>query len=473
MVGETRVHHGVVLAVLLAMVSTLIFGAVAVADWVPYANRYGLVVMGGDVSGATYGYYWSDTTNMYNVLRAAGFTDANIYFLAYDSSASGQTIVDRTTTRDNVLWALDQIIARSTRDDLVYIFWVDHGSQTYFEVQGGNVTHSEFGAKVAAMRARQVLVALNPCYSGCAIDDVSRDGVCVTSSVKCGITNKWGWAGQWILALTGGTADSASDANGDGVTFAEAFAWVAPRSRSGCTQQSYPQEHPSYDDNGDGLAVEQDQSGFSLDNPSKDGFVGNRFGLSFQNRTRQRAYLDYLILRKGQTADQLSDYFTLDFASYRPSVLTNCIQKLEADLRYHNIVFVGEDDYAVRQRQYVDYLILRKGQSASQLSSYFGRDFASSDWDTMTWCSRKLEDDLRVNGISFRTAAQVESNDRQYLDYLIQRRGQSAATLTGFFKISFSSSNPTEVWTCIRLLEKDLAAQGIAFTVRAQWEATR
>jgi hypothetical protein len=469
--GRTR--YGVVLAVLLAMVGVSMLGTVGLADWVPYGNRYGLIVMGGNVVNPTYGYYWTDTSNMYNALKAAGFTDANIYFLSYGSSASGQTIVDRTSTRDNVLWALDQIIARSTRDDLVYVFWVDHGTETYFEVQGGNVTHSEFGSKVTAIKARQILIALNPCYSGCAIDDVSHDGVCVTSSVKCSVANRWGWAGQWILALTGGTADSGSDVNGDGVTFAEAFAWVAPRSRSGCTQQSYPQEHPSYDDNGDGQAVEQDQSGFSLDNPSKDGFIGNRFGLSFQNRTRQRAYLDYLILRKGQTADQLSDYFTLNFASYRPSVLATCVQKLEADLRYHSIVFVGEDDCAVRQRQYLDYLILRKGQPASQLSSYFGRDFASSDWDTMAWCSRKLEDDLRLNGISFRTAAQVESNDRQYLDYLIQRRGQSAATLTGYFKVSFSSSNPAEVWTCLRLLEKDVAVQGISFTARAQWEAAR
>jgi hypothetical protein len=375
---------GVMLVVLLASL-----GVMVQADWVPYADRYAVIVMGGNVSGDTYGYYWTDTSNMYNELKAAGFTDGNIYFCSYGSSAQGQAIVDKSSTRTNVLWALDQLASHSNREDLVYIFWVDHGSDMLFKIQGGNVTHVEFGEKVEAIRARQVLIAVNPCRSGSALDDVSRDGVCFTSSTKPGADNHWGWAGQWILGLTGGTSNSSSDANGDGiVTFAEAYAWVAPRSRAVCSQEGWPQEHPSYDDNGDGQAAEQGQSSFNMDDSNKDGFIGSRFGLSLQNRTRKRAYLDYLIARRRQSADFLSSSFNLNFASYKSSVISACIQKLEADLNYHKIAFVGENDYAVRQRQYLDYLILRRHQPASKLSGSFGEDFTSTDWDTMAWCSR-------------------------------------------------------------------------------------
>jgi len=437
-------------------------------DWVPYKHRYALIVMGGGESGQMYGYYWTDTSNMYSKLKATGFTDANIYFCSYGSSASGQSIVDKTSTRTNVLWALGKLASRSTHEDLVYIFWVDHGTDTLFNIQGGDVTHAEFGQKVAAIKARQVLIALNPCRSGSAIDDVSRDGVCVTSSVKPGVDNQWGWAGQWILGLTGGTSTSKSDANADGiVSFAEAYAWIAPRSRA----SEWPNEHPLYDDNGDKQAAEQGQSSFNMNSTSKDGFIGSRFGLSSQNRTRKRAYLDYLITRKSQSAGHLSSYFNLNFASYKASVVAACIQKLEADLNYHKIVFVGENDYAVRQRQYLDYLILRKVQSASQLSSYFGNNFSSTDWEIMAWCTRKLEMDLPVNHISFRSAAQIEARDRQYLDYLIQCKQQSASHLTNYFKINFSSQDPDEIWTCIRLLEKDFAVNNISHTPRPQWEA--
>ena len=60
---------------------------------------------------------------------------------------------------------------------------------------------------------------------------------------------------------------------------------------------------------------------------------------------------------------------------------------------------------------------------------------------------------------------------RQYLDYLIQRKQQSAGTLTNYFKINFGSQDPDEIWTCIRLLEKDFAVNNISHTPRPQWEA--
>jgi hypothetical protein len=244
--------------------------------WQPYADRYAIIVMGGDVSVGSdhYRWYWADTYGMYTELKTHGFTDANIYFLSYGDSADAHSdIVDAVSTTQNIKtayqWAQDQC----TDEDLLYIFWVDHGSETSFETNDGTISHSELGTLTQPIVAEQILGAYNPCYSGAVIDDISRAGVITTTSQDASNANSWGWAGYWRKALRGGDSWDPTDTDGDGyISMTEAYLWI-------CWKSQAAGEHPMYDDNGDGVGHECTDPGFDPDDPSKDGHMGKFYSL--------------------------------------------------------------------------------------------------------------------------------------------------------------------------------------------------
>ena len=75
-------------------------------EWQSYGERYAIIVMGGDVTGQMYRWYWGDTYGMYAELKTHDFTDDNIYFLSYGDSAEAHSdIVDATSTTGNITTA--------------------------------------------------------------------------------------------------------------------------------------------------------------------------------------------------------------------------------------------------------------------------------------------------------------------------------------------------------------------------------
>ena len=399
------------------------------SEWAPYGERYAVIVMGGPAhTQQQYGYYWMDTSGMYQELRDLGFTDENIYFVSWgDSAVENPEIVDRigcslsidfpgdllylmndddfittpfsltesatayslamtclddnlddpsdetcecaitsdaegnnvltsaqvtadfkndatcvghryvfnfagvelnaNTTyylrtkvisgapvrawggatlyhqscllcdcgcnkdnawtgcmKDDVQWAFNQVEQHSTKDDLVYIFWVDHGDYRddgFFYLPGNNITHAEVNNCIKDIEAKVIIGAYNPCYSGGVINDVSRTGVISTTSVNDSQTNAFGWAGVWRTALTGGTQGNPSDTNDDGhISMAEAYEWVAPKSQAYRDWRHPDGEHPWFDDNGDDVGSEYNTAGYDSANPNKDGYIGTEYSLS-------------------------------------------------------------------------------------------------------------------------------------------------------------------------------------------------
>ncbi len=248
------------------------------SSWVPYSNRYAVIVMGGPSSGQLYEYYWLDTYGMYKELRDLyGFAHENIYFLSWGYQADAHPeVVDYESSKTNVQLVFSEILAKSTDDDLVYVYWVDHGDTQSFQFPGGSITHAEYNDCIKNISAKVIIGAYNPCYSGAVINDVSRAGVLSITSVSDSQPNSFGWAGTWRTALKGGTKAEPCDANGDGhISMAEAYKWVASRS------QAYsPPEHPWFDDNGDAVGNEYNTSGYAPNEPDKDGYIGKFYSLS-------------------------------------------------------------------------------------------------------------------------------------------------------------------------------------------------
>jgi len=243
--------------------------------WSPYQDRYAIIVMGGHVTGPPhYQWYWGDTYGTYRQLLDHGFAASDIYFLSYgDSATAHPEAVDAVSTTQGILaayaWARDECDA----EDLLYIYWVDHGSPTAFETYDGTIAHRDLGTLTGNVTARCVAGAYNPCYSGGVIDDLSRAGVFTTTSQDATHLNSYGWAGAWRTGLSGGSLEDPSDDDGDGtVSFSEAYLWVCPRSQAAG-------EHPMLDDNGDLTGHECSDAGFNLADPSADGYFGHHHSL--------------------------------------------------------------------------------------------------------------------------------------------------------------------------------------------------
>jgi len=234
-------------------------------------TKESIIVMGGNVSPTSqhYKWYWGDTFGMYNDLKKLKFKDKDIYFLAYGPNAdSSKKQVDGLSTVEGVRSAYKWAKKKCAKDDLLYIYWVDHGSTTAFQAHDGMISHSELGKLTGEITAKYIVGAFNPCYSGAIIDDISRQGVISITSQNAKLGNAWGWAGQWRTALMGGVKKSRTDANRDGyISITEAYQWIAPRSQAA-------REHSMYDDNGDKSGSEFNTDKFNPKDPDKDGYIG-------------------------------------------------------------------------------------------------------------------------------------------------------------------------------------------------------
>lgn len=244
------------------------------ASWQSYEDRYAIIVMGGDVSGIFYEWYWTDTYGMYTQLKDYGFTDDDIIFLSYGPEAQNHPDeVDGESTTQEVINAYNWAQQVCSDKDLLYIFWVDHGSPSYFVTHDSTISHAQLGQLTDPIDAKQVIGAYNPCYSGAIVDDVSRMGVITTTSQDASHPNSFGWAGAWRKAVDGGTVADPSDTNQDGhVSMTEAYIWTAQKSQAAG-------EHPLFDDNGDSVGHELGDTGFDPDDPDKDGYIGSTYSL--------------------------------------------------------------------------------------------------------------------------------------------------------------------------------------------------
>ncbi len=239
------------------------------AFWRPYANRYAAVVMAGNVEGREphYGWYWSDTYGMVReLIDREGFPAENVFLLAYGPKADKHADAVRGPSTTTEIRKLFKHLAEvAGPDDLVYLYWVDHGDRNAFATYDGQLPHRELGGLIRSIPCRTFIGAFNPCNSGALINDVHSDRAVIVTSVTPDEVNRWGWAGQWRLALGGGEGNSTSDTDGDGrISIAEAYAFSSARAnRAG--------EHPLIDDNGDGRAGQFGTKTYDPGDPKKDG----------------------------------------------------------------------------------------------------------------------------------------------------------------------------------------------------------
>jgi hypothetical protein len=244
--------------------------------WRPYENRYGIVVMAGNVEGQQphYGWYWNDTSGMYRFLVDEGFLRKNVYFLAYGKKArKAKDIVCGASTTQEIRRVFRRVASHAKANDLVCLYWIDHGNRRAFDTYDGAIGHDEIGRLVRAIKAKVFIGAFNPCNSGAVIDDIKSRNAIILTSVLPHEGNAWGWAGHWLEALAGGKRRRSSDLDLDGrITIAEAYEWTT-------TLANRAGEHPLLDDNGDGRGGDLSRGTFAPGDNTEDGTRASQHAL--------------------------------------------------------------------------------------------------------------------------------------------------------------------------------------------------
>ncbi len=237
-------------------------------------KRFALIMTGSNDS-----MFQADTKRMYEHLKASGYSDSDINYLA---AAAGVDGGDSVTSVPNLAAALESLIANAKCCDDIFIYLAGHGSQDrvwlyrnketnatkwirrvgdlganpaqwehtgstgYFhkiDVNGGSASSQVLSSFLGRMKSCRIAVMYQSCYSGAAAPTLAGNpGVTVMTPVdgehsSYGMNaagDGWGagsfFSQAFISART--TANATADANRDGkVSDKEAFDYADRRNR--------------------------------------------------------------------------------------------------------------------------------------------------------------------------------------------------------------------------------------------------
>lgn len=261
---------------------------VAADDWHPYGDRYAIIVMSDGRNSDRY--FWPVTKLMYGYLQKAGFPKDHIRFLAPSTYVTNHPdVVHAEATEIKIEAAFQWAQSVCTSEDLLYVFWISHGTSSVFTTAGKPVKHSTLGSWMEGITAKQIIGVYQPCLSGAVVDDISGKNIITTTSTDPTASNGWPWAENMALAVAGPpfcdqwmkprfllnhkleAAKFPADQDGDGqVSMTEAYIWVAKHRYT---------EGSMFDDNGDGVGGQWTQDTFDPTDPEKDGYIGSHYSL--------------------------------------------------------------------------------------------------------------------------------------------------------------------------------------------------
>jgi hypothetical protein len=258
--------------------------ASATVGWQPYGSRYAIIVMSDGRNSDEY--FWPVTKSMYSYLRTMGFDKEDIRFLAPSKYATNHPdIVSDEAVETKIEEAYKWAKSICTPKDLLYVFWISHGTSSDFTTAGNSVRHSTLSAWMQGITAKQIIGVYQPCFSGTVVDDISRENIITTTSTNPTASNNWPWAENIAFAVAGPPycdqwmnpnhelepAKYSADHDGDGqVSMTEAYIWVAKHRYT---------EGSMFDDNGDGVGGQWTKDTFDPNDPNKDGYNGNHYSL--------------------------------------------------------------------------------------------------------------------------------------------------------------------------------------------------
>ena len=158
------------------------------------SQKYALLIGGGITKQNTFESYYKNIEYVANTLNKLGYDDENIKILFYGGKSSERPIVEGKATKKSVIDELSHFEKIIDSNDSLLIFRSGHGIiELIFEKYGilstnehmpknenikvagttsvmsfpdGPMSYLEFQEKLGRIRAKQIVVILNQCYSG-------------------------------------------------------------------------------------------------------------------------------------------------------------------------------------------------------------------------------------------------------------------------------------------------------------------
>ena len=249
-------------AVLVAMHAVL---AMAASGTVHAAERYALVVTGAS-GGPQYAERYDEWRSAFAQLLQGklGYPEDHVLLLAEEEYAGTQK-----ATRENVRSAIADIRKRATKDDVVLVVLVGHGSgadsgEGKFNLVGPDLSAREWADLLKPMPGRLVFInAASGSYP--FIQELSAKNHIVITANDSGAQTYETVLPQFLIPAF---SDESSDLDKNGkVSVWEAFTYASARVKSWFDQRSQlATEHPMLDDDGDG-------TGRLIDDQSADGVL--------------------------------------------------------------------------------------------------------------------------------------------------------------------------------------------------------
>ena len=210
-----------------------------------------IVGLSGDPEHGKLFHKWGTT-----LAEASGKLGVTTHHLVYlvDQPQEGDTHVTGRATREEIAKAFDTVAKQATKDDLVFVTLIGHGSfdgrAAKFNLPGPDMGPGDFDVLLKKLPAKQVVFVDTTSSSGPFLDELSAPGRTIVTATRNGAEEyDTLFGGYFIDALTSEAADA--DKNKE-ISVLEAFQYAKKEvARAYEKEGLLSTEHAMLDDNGD------------------------------------------------------------------------------------------------------------------------------------------------------------------------------------------------------------------------------
>lgn len=235
----------------------------------PIAQKYAVLYSGGWREDKAYFRYWNDLVYMYYILQLHGYPADNIYVIYKDGvGEDASTPVDYPATQVAMETIFQELNQTLTSRDSLFFYTTNHGGTsgiTTYWPNGGDehLNETEVAGWLDSITCHHMIILMQQCFSGNFIPAISAPNRVILTSCSFGeISFGCDTEGQWdefsyhfmsaILGtqLPGNVGDAWADfiVEDGKISMREAFLYAV-------LHDSYSQETPLYDDDGDSVGL--------------------------------------------------------------------------------------------------------------------------------------------------------------------------------------------------------------------------